>query len=426
MSVAGAGVVSLLSELFFVALAVTAGLALVHHSTRNDPRRSRRPVLWTVLAVYLAAATAVALVRTEAAMSAAPASAIQPIQTQTPERTFAPLVSLHSSEPIAPMSVDLFLRNSRLFWAFHSGCHTRKKFIAGPLTTPAQWRDLGSGGFRQAGDCGHGDVYATSYYTRPYDEGRTFVRHAPLTGREGFYLDLDQDALPRRRPATVTEDGQRVLEPSPVYFERHDETGKDGSANVRFTYWFFYPFNTPPGLAEFLHSLGLPVFDHEGDWERISVLTRTVGPDLWLPLSVRFHEHGGSMERTWQAVRKASDDTGVLTHPRAFVAKGDHATYPDPGRFRHILRVFGLRIPLDDEVQACRRCPRWATWKSPEMLVDATQQPWYGFGGAWGRVGSGSDVTGPLGPSIQKTLHGKAPSPGTAVPPAPPAQPAPG
>jgi hypothetical protein len=362
--------------------------------------------------------------------------AIAPVSTQAPERTFAPLVSLHSDEPVAPMSVDLFLRNSRLFWAFQAGCSARQKFIAGPLTTTAQWRALGSGGFRQAGGCGHGDVYATSYYTRPYDKRRTFVRHADLTGREGFYLDLD-NGLRTRKLATVTERGQRMLEPSPVYFERHDEAGADGIANVRFTYWFFYPLNTPTinadllptAAADFLKSVELSP-DHEGDWERISVLTRRIGDDLWLPLSVRFHEHAAHVDRAWQAVRKVrDDDTGVMTHPRAFVAKGSHATYPGPGRFPHTLTVFGVRITLDDEVRACRRCPWWATWKSPEMLVDATQQPWYGFGGAWGQVGIQSEFTGPLGPSPRKTLQGTLPPPETGLPPEtalPPAPPATG
>jgi hypothetical protein len=393
-----------------------------------------------MLAVFLLAGAVFASVRTDAAMSVArervtatppgsttgAAPAIAPVSTQTPERTFAPLVSLHSSEPVAPMSVDLFLRNSRLYWEFPPRCPVRRKFIAGPLTTTAQWRALGSGGFKQAGGCGHGDVYATSYYTRPYDKGRMFVRHADLTGREGFYLDLD-NGLRIRKPATVTERGHRVLEPSPVYFERHDEAGADGSARVRFTYWFFYPRNTPTGLADILNSVGKFFdhelsLDHEGDWERISVLTQRISADLWLPLLVRFHEHDKFMDRPWQLVHKArDDDTGLMTHPRAFVAKGNHATYPHPGRFAHKLTVFGVRTTLDDEVQACRRCPWWATWKPPEMLIDATQQPWYGFGGAWGQVGIQSEFTGPLGPSPRKTLQVKSPSPETPLPPAPPA-----
>jgi hypothetical protein len=362
-----------------------------------------------VLAVCLAAGAVV----TPAALGATPATV--PVATQTPERTFAPLVSLHSSEPIAPMSVDLFLRNSRLFWRFPTDCPANKKLIA-RFTTSAQWRTLGSGGFRQAGGCGNGDVYTTSDYTRPYGEKRTFRDRADLAGREGFYLDLS-DALHTWKLETETADGHRVLKPSPVYFERHDETDANGIAMVRFTYWFFYPLNTPTGAVAALNRMGLSL-DHEGDWERISVLTREIGANLWLPLSVRFHEHDKQMERTWQAVRKVRDDTGAMTHPRAFVAKGNHATYPDPGRFPHKFTVFGAQITLDDEVQACLRCPWWATWKSPEMLIDAMQQPWYGFGGAWGFVGAASDFTGPLGPSPRKTLQGKSPSPESVLPPA--------
>ena len=59
---------------------------------------------------------------------------------------------------------------------------------------------------------------------------------------------------------------------------------------------------------------------------------------------------------------------------------------------------------------ATRRCPRpgfghidvgdpdgpqWRTW---EDLASIVEQPWYGFGGAWGRVGKVRDSTGPLGP----------------------------
>jgi hypothetical protein len=374
-------------------------------NTRKSSRRSRRSTLWTALAVCLAAGAIAA----PAALGAAPAT--QPVTTQTPELTFAPLVSLHSSEPIAPMSVDEFLRNSRLFWAFHSDCPVDHKLIAGPLTTTAQWRALGSGGFRQAAHCGEGPVYTTADRTRPYDKKRTFHHRGRVTGREGFYLDLDQDALGTRKLATVTEGGHRVLEPSPVYFERHDEADKDGNANVRFTYWFFYPFSTPTGDANFL---GLAL-GHEGDWERISVLARRTGPDQWLPLWVRFHSHAPHTDLHWKDVLKAPDDT---THPRVFVSKGSHATYPRPGKFPGIPGV-------DEEAKACLRCPFWFTWTHPKMLVDATQQPWYGFGGAWGRVRSASGFTGPLGPSRHKTLQGRLPPP-DALPPAPPTPPAPG
>jgi hypothetical protein len=200
-----------------------------------------------------------------------------------------------------------------------------------------------------------------------------------------------------------------MLKPSPVYFERHDEPGDDGIANVRITYWFFYPFSMPAGVPDLLSSLSP---GHEGDWERISVLTRRTGVDLWLPLSVRFHRHATSVNVLWDAVLKARDDTGVMTHPRAFVAKGSHATYGRPRRY-----PVGVE---HDDAKACLRCPLWFTWKPLGMLVDATQEPWYGFGGAWGYAGTTSDSTGPLGPSPRKTLQGKSPSPETTLRPARP------
>jgi hypothetical protein len=42
----------------------------------------------------------------------------------------------------------------------------------------------------------------------------------------------------------------------------------------------------------------------------------------------------------------------------------------------------------------------WRTW---QLLTDAQQEPWYGYGGAWGAVGTRPGTIGPLGPSAYKT-----------------------
>jgi hypothetical protein len=54
---------------------------------------------------------------------------------------------------------------------------------------------------------------------------------------------------------------------------------------------------------------------------------------------------------------------------------------------------------VHDETIACVACPVWRTWES---LVEATNEPWYGFGGAWGDVRGGAAPSGPLGPSRYK------------------------
>jgi hypothetical protein len=266
--------------------------------------------------------------------------------------------------------------------------------------TQEQWRKLGSGQYRQAADCGGGDAYSSKDHTRPFDKRRTFDDgRRTLSGREGFYIDLP-DRLRKRKLSTQRNGDQLVLKSSPVYYERHAE-GQD----VRLTYWLFYPFSFPTGTNE---KIG-----HEGDWERVSVLVQQTAPGLWRPLSAQFHAHSGSVDVAWADVRKAPDESGRPTHPRAYAAKGSHATYRRGGRYLQILSSGSHKIvAVKDDARACPQCPLWFTW---ERLVNAEKQPWYGFGGAWGRVGSAPDFTGPLGPSIRKTVGRKGPSPETAL-----------
>ncbi len=114
----------------------------------------------------------------------------------------------------------------------------------------------------------------------------------------------------------------------------------------------------------------------------------------------------------WTDARKAPDETGRSTHPRAYVAKGSHATYRRAGRFVQVLVLRGVEaIRKVDDARACPECPLWFTW---QRLVRATSEPWYGFGGAWGQVGAASDFTGPLGPSPAKTL-GRSAAPETSL-----------
>ncbi|MEA2143370.1 MAG: hypothetical protein QOI64_1800 [Solirubrobacteraceae bacterium] len=338
------------------------------------------------------------LVAEQRAVSGEQVVAAEPVATAQPERTFAPLVSLHAGETSAPWSAEEFLRTSRLSWALRDCPPAQQAF--GALATRQEWSRLGSGDYRQGADCGQGDTYTSKDHTRPFDKGRTFEdgRRA-LTGREGFYIDLP-DNLRTRKLRTQHNGDQLVLKSSPVYYERHAE-----DANVRLTYWLFYPFSFPTGTNE---KIG-----HEGDWERVSVLVQRTGAGLWVPLSVRFHAHSGEVDVAWADVRKAPDESGRPTHPRAYSAKGSHATYRRGGQYLQVLSTGSHRIiAVKDDARACPQCPLWFTW---ERLVDAQKQPWYGFGGAWGKVGSAPDFTGPLGPSIRKTVGGKGPSPETAL-----------
>ncbi len=84
----------------------------------------------------------------------------------------------------------------------------------------------------------------------------------------------------------------------------------DGGLSVQ--YWFFYPYNHAP----------LPFFNHEGDWEHVTVELQANGD----PRGVSFAQHRNNDPgeyRSWAAVRRVGE------HPIVLSARGTHASYPD-------------------------------------------------------------------------------------------------
>jgi hypothetical protein len=112
----------------------------------------------------------------------------------------------------------------------------------------------------------------------------------------------------------------------------------DGGINVQ--YWFFYPYNEAPLF-----------FDHEGDWEHITVDLSSSG----IPRAVYFSEHGNNnpgVYRSWNQVRKVGD------HPLVLSARGTHASYPDQASvawFDHVSQCRGADACAD---------PVWRTWEA--------------------------------------------------------------
>jgi hypothetical protein len=99
---------------------------------------------------------------------------------------------------------------------------------------------------------------------------------------------------------------------------------------------------------------------HEGDWERITV--RLDGTEA---TEVAYYQHGAGPEKVaYAAVEKRG------THPVVFSGRASHASY----------RTAGFQQKFADRTGRARA---WRTW---EFIADATKQPWYAFGGAWGVV----------------------------------------
>jgi len=283
-----------------------------------------------------------------------------PTAADSPRERYAPLVFLHPRELRLPLSTECFITHSRLTWAVgragvvqktkRGELDAKRLGVADPYTS-----DL-AGGPCEAGATG---CFRATDHTRPFDGGR-----GPLTGRVGFALDVDNAF----RSGLISASVGPVYTGAPVYVQA--EPGF-------ITYWFFYGFSAAGGRFD---KRGVSTFGHEGDWERISVHLDEAGN----PLEVAYFEHAGPpLLIPWAQTPRLG------THPIVFSGLGSHASYP------------AEKGPQQKRNADSTRVGRlWPTW---EQIVDVRDEPWFGFGGAWGAAGLARELTGPLGPSPYKT-----------------------
>ncbi|MGW4644763.1 hypothetical protein ACWEN6_40090 [Sphaerisporangium sp. NPDC004334] len=256
-------------------------------------------------------------------------------------RKYAPFVYLAPDEKFTPVNADSFVGRSSLSWARDGSCKDDEVASIRRVDTAR----LGAGGYRHqisnALCIRHGVQHPSNKLNRPQQDGKDGIPK-----NEGFFLNLPNDL----------RSGQGTS--APVYYEY--------APHQYITYWFFYAFNDAP----------TELFDHEGDWERISVQLDGANRAQ----SVAYYQHKGYCTRSW---RDAGKHEG---HPLAYSARGTHATYAWAG---------GYGIAHDLAADYTGRGLGWATYARIEK---ARGHGWFGFGGAWGEVGEGPDTTGPLGP----------------------------
>jgi len=318
-----------------------------------------------------------------------------------PVHAFAPLVHLHAGERYWPTTVGAFLAGSTLRWRHGGHCPDHR--VAATIDANRLGRGPTGGGsdpYAHApsdADCAEpaSPLIPSTAITRPNE--RTRAAGVPVA--QGFYLQADAAAT-TPKAKTSKSGGQTLLGGVPAYYENHLE---GAGPQRRITYWLFYGYSLPPGSPKKL----LAQFAHQGDWERVSVLVEPVDAERWAMVSVRYHFHNESRDVPWPSVPLTAPPGGaVATHPVAYSALGSHASYPRAGDYVERRLALKGEVHATDRAMACSACPQWRTW---DALVDATEQGWYGFGGAWGRARGSSDTTGPLGPSAQKTV-GVAPA----------------
>jgi hypothetical protein len=345
---------------------------------------------------------------------------------------YAPLVILHADDKLRPAPADWFIKRTALRWATGRGLDGVAVPGAERAVVSARLGAASTNLYRY-------DRYLASALTRPLDDNADRQGDPPL--EQGFFLRL-RDKISARGAKSASRD-RKLYTGTPTYYD-YDEEAR------ALTYWLFYPASSPPlgvlrageqigvrsrGVAgqpaaeapavveaavaaamleEFrgaypglaleaeptvrTRGIGLDVLNtlrtvaegvrallrddnvlHEGDWERITVYLDPANPEGAPPAAVAYYRHSTNTFRKWADVKK---DT--RTHPVVYSAIGSHASLPSAD--------FGF-IDVGDPDG-----PRWRTWARENGVVPITEQPWYGFGGAWGRVGRVRDATGPLGP----------------------------
>jgi hypothetical protein len=265
------------------------------------------------------------------------------------------------------MSASTFLKNSSLRWAHDNTCGDHG--IAGAGRGEISGEELGSGGYTHQiafpliGACRHhGDAIKSNAFTRPRDD--THARNG-VPQNEGFFLELAEGA--QRGEGTN----------APVYYEYRPHR--------YVTYWFLYGYNDAPSGPRPADR----TFDHQGDWERLSVQLNQEDRAI----TIAYYGHDSYCTRPWSEAGKHNG------HPLAYSAQGTHATYPKKRD------DYPLPGGLKD------RTGRGAGWATYRSLLNARTEGWFNFGGAWGRVGEPgvgafagdpAATTGPLGPSRPK------------------------
>jgi len=301
----------------------------------------------------------------------------------------APRVILHASEEFAPMKADQFISQSCLVWRQSD---TEWEAVVGPGEVDPD--RLGIHSLDPYTYVEMGETFSTKDLTRPFEaEGA-----AGLALEKGFAL-VNQQASPGL--ITTPSELEQAVGTTPMYCEMR----RDGKCTL-ISYWLFFGSSSLPthwkrarmgrirgwfvdfkDLARLLRRGQA----HQGDWEGLTLEISEHGEIA--RMYVRAHHDG-------EVVVPPSADP----RPTVYCALGSHACFVSPNSPN----------PEGDEIPVTG--VTWDPLASTGQLVDATTQPWYGFGGGWGDPDLDQginvdfrrrDLAGPLGPGPHKRIWRK-------------------
>ncbi len=268
-------------------------------------------------------------------------------------RTHAPQFALHRKEHFGPMDPQRYLATARLRWR-----------RPGPDPTVRRGARVESAiGAACTQRCAAFGPYRPDQLTRPFRSGA----HRPLqlVRGEGFYIDASD----------LMHTGELVTAPQvPVFYEGNE---------TQITYWAFFAFTQPFGVKR-------SPAGREGDWE---AMTLRFGAKKQ-PTELLLDRPGASRSVAWDSLEHAG-----TTHPVIYVTARSHELATKASRGQRSTKVCagtGKRRRCVRRVRGDRLL--WQPWTT-ELMRKLSEQPWYGFGGAWGETGKNSRSTGELGPS---------------------------
>jgi hypothetical protein len=172
------------------------------------------------------------------------------------------------------------------------------------------------------------------------------VRSARQLRNGDTHLRLEVERAPRRPAMRPPTSPGAPPTPPPgaeigTYYFRL--TRSDDPARIYLDYWWYLPYNPSPVATSLLCSPGFSIleltcFDHESDWEGVTVVLDGRAPEA-PPIKVNYAQHGdvvgyrwGYLQRLWSDARYPSrriDAADAGEHPLVFVAEDSHASYPD-------------------------------------------------------------------------------------------------
>ena len=218
-----------------------------------------------------------------------------------------------------------------------------------------------------------------------------------------------EDPAARLHPRGADHAGSAQPADWVVYGHAYPASG----GGVMLQYWFFYAFNDAYG-----------VFDHEGDWEHVTVkLDASLAPEgAWY---ARHHDSHPGVWFAWPALAREGE------HPVVLSGRGTHASYATTAEVPDWERTCATTWPAAAAAGGCRVWRTWARGTGGVVNVGERTAPrvpfiaWPGRWGATGRLGLDSHGGPPRGPAFQLGWCSGAAEGGCPLDPAPAAAPLP-